>query len=170
MLESTKWQPFAISWHGITLNQIRMNRQNRARLLFTRMPIHRCFPLSANGCFILRAVSLFCDINDIIARTRQLDLRKIMDEIVIASMRIDDDDLLESVARNLTTGTLKQANCQLWFNTDTARIMPRFQNLREYKIWKNNRRFQRRSAITYFAANEHIRCEWQMMAVTLDTG
>src|SRR3972149_4840707 len=109
MLESSKWHAFAIGWHGVTLKQIGTKRPNSARLLFTPLAIHRCFPLGTNRRFILRAVSLFRYINDIIARSSQLDLRKIVDEIVIASVRVDDNDLLESVAGNLTTDVLKQA-------------------------------------------------------------
>src|SRR3989304_6024808 len=130
MLESSKWHTFAIGWHGVTLNQLGANRQNSACLLFARMTIHCCFPLGTNRRFILRAVSLFRYINDIIARSSQLDLRKIVDEIVIASVRVDDNDLLESVAGNLTTDVLKQANRQIRFDANAARIMPRLQNLR----------------------------------------
>src|SRR5574342_1047647 len=98
MLESSKWQPFSISGHCIALNQIGSNRQNRAGLFFARVTIHRRLPLRADRHFIFRAIKLLRDINDTIARASELNLRKIVDEMVIASMRVDNDDLLEAVA------------------------------------------------------------------------
>jgi hypothetical protein len=93
-----------------------------------------------------------------------------MDEIVIASVRVDDHDLLEPVARDLAAGAFEQADGEVGFDADATGVLPRFQDLCEDKIREHNGRFKLRGTVAYFAADEHIRAEGHMVPVPLDAG
>jgi hypothetical protein len=93
-----------------------------------------------------------------------------MNEVVVAAMRIDDHNLLKSVARDLTAGVLEQADRQIRLDANAAGVMPRFEDLCEDKIREHDGRLQRRGAVTNFAPNEHIGRKRQVMPMPLDAG
>src|SRR5258708_34108796 len=106
-----------------------MDCENRTRLFFTSMTIHSSFPLRLDQLGIFFAEIRRHDIDNIIAWTRQLDLREVGNQIIISAMGVDEDDLLESIARDFAAYVLKQTDRQRSTSTHSARIMACFQDL-----------------------------------------
>src|SRR6476620_9772157 len=134
------------------------------------MTINSRFPLAPDQGIIFFAEVRCYHIDHIITPTRQLDLGKIVDQMVIATMCIDKNDLLESVAGDLAANIFKQAGRQIRFKTDATEVVSRFQDLSKDEIRKDNRRLQGGGAIARFTPNEHVSRKRQMMSMPLDAG
>src|SRR5689334_365681 len=110
------------------------------------------------------------NIHNIITWSCQLDLCKIMNQVVIAAMCVDDDDLFQAITRDLAAGTFKQTEGQIRLNANTTRIVPRFKDLGKYEIGKYNCGLQGGGAIACFTPNEHVSRKRQMVSVPFDAG
>ena len=132
------------------------------------MTVHCGLPLRLDRRLIILTELRGDYVDNIIARCRQLDLGKIMDEVVVATVRVDKHNLLKSIAGDLAARTFEESNCKLRLDADTTRGMPRFQNLGEDVIGEYDRRFQRGDPITQLTPDEHVRRQRQMMSVPLD--
>src|SRR4026207_1578924 len=108
MFESLQRQALSICAQCIPPHKIWPADHNCAGFLFPRVTVDSCFPLRPDRRFVFLAESGFRDVDHVITRTRQLYLREVMDEIVVAAMRVDQHDLFESVASDLAAGILEQ--------------------------------------------------------------
>lgn len=95
-------------------------------------------------------------VDDVIARAGKLDLREVVDQMVIAAVGVDDDDLIQAVARNLAAGGFQQAYGQFGFDADAAGVVARFQDLGEYEVRKNDSTLQCGGTVAQFAGDEHV--------------
>ena len=98
----------------------------------------------------------------------KLDLGKIVDQMVIAAMGIDDDDLFQAVAGDLTAGVFQQVDNRFRLDANRARDMSGFEDLGEDEVREDHHRFKFCRPAAEFTANEHIGAEWQVMPVAFD--
>jgi hypothetical protein len=90
--------------------------------------------------------------------------------MIVATVRVDNDDLAQAIARDLAAGVVEQAQDEVGFDGDGSGVVARFQDLREYEIREDDRRFNFRRAAADLAGNLHIGGEWQMVSMPLDAG
>jgi hypothetical protein len=101
------------------------------------MPINGCLPLGCNDFFILRSQWRFNYVNNIVPLLCKLDLSEELYKMLIATVRIDNDDLFHAIAGDLTADVIQQTKDEFRVNGDGALAMARFENLCEYNVGKS---------------------------------
>jgi hypothetical protein len=87
----------------------------------------------------------------------KLDLSEELNKMLIATVRIENDDLFHAIAGDLTADVIQQTQDELRVNGDGALAMARFENLCEYNVGENNRGFDRCCPAAELAINKHVR-------------
>jgi hypothetical protein len=147
MLQPPERQSLPIGWHGLPAHQVWADCQDGTGFPLARVAVDSGLPERLNRGFLFRDVFCLRDINDVIPGTGQLDLCKVMDQVIVASMGIDDHNFLQSIPGDFAAGVFEQGNDQVRFDANTTGIMARFQDLGKDKVRENDCRLQRRSPI-----------------------
>jgi hypothetical protein len=101
------------------------------------MPINGCLPLGCFDFFILRSQWRLNYVNNIVPLLCKLDLSEELNKMLIATVRIDNDDLFHPITGYLATDIIQQVQNELRVNDDGALAMARFENLCEYNVGKS---------------------------------
>src|SRR5262245_10368871 len=86
----------------------------------------------------LRIRSRIVKIDNVVALPFELRLDEESQPILITSVSVDDEDLLETVARNLFDGGIQQVPNNAGRQGERARLVPGFINLSVKEIWKDD--------------------------------